>query len=153
MGKPRECSQQQIMGHVSAFKYMTALGARSKTKQGGRFYHWAHRRAHCLGGKQARNNLDAMTAAANYFTLFLLEMPLKKLLLDDKVPEVFIEGEVHFNPKTGLPFEIKYHLSWGLLDFLNITIDPMSHSRPSWDDCLMAQKLLTWEAEPASLSM
>ena len=134
IGEKRPVSQKSVMGNVSAFEVMKAIGVVVTEKQNGRSFHWAHRRGWALHGEQEKDNFDPMTAGSNFDTLFKLEAPLKKLLLEQELNEVSVKGEVEFDKENGLPFKVTYRLSWGTLDFIEVVIDPMSHRVPTVDE-------------------
>jgi hypothetical protein len=143
IGAKRPISQKQVMGNVSAFEVMKAIGVIITEKQNGRNFHWAHRRGWSLKGEQVKGNFDPMTAGSNYDTLFKIEAPLKKLLLDDEVDEVYVHGEVKFDNHSGLPFKITYKLSWGTKGFIEVVIDPMSHRVPTVDEHEVAKSFFS----------
>lgn len=145
IGAKRPISQKRVMGDVSAFEVMKELGVIITEKQNGRNFHWAHRRGWSLKGDQSKENLDPMTAGSNFDTLFKIEAPLKKLLLDSEseVDEVFIKGEVQFAKDSGLPFKITYKLSWGTIGYIQVVIDPMSHRVPTVDEHEVAKSFFT----------
>lgn len=134
MGAKRPCSQKSVWGNVTALEVMEAVGVVITEKQNGRSFHWAHRRGWSLHGEQKRENLDPMTAGSNYDTLFKVEAPLKKLLFEDKLSEIFVNGTINFDKDYGLPRKITYRLSWGTTSFIEIVIDPMSHRIPTVDE-------------------
>ena len=137
----RPVTQKRVMGNVSAMELMQAFGAVISDKQNGRNFHWAHRQGWSLCGDQSKYNLDPMTAGSNYDTLFKVEAPLKKLLFDEVVDEVQVNGEVIFDEERGLPFKITYRLSWGT-NCYDIVIDPMCHRVPTVDEHEVANKFL-----------
>ena len=134
VGVKRPIDQKMVMGGVSAVEVMKAIGVIVTEKQSGKKFHWAHRRGWSLHGEQDRDNFDPMTAGSNYDTLFKIEAPLKDLLFEKNIDEVFVKGEVEFDKENGLPFKISYNLSWGTLGFIQVIIDPMSHRVPTVDE-------------------
>ena len=139
----RPVSQKKAMGDVSALEIMQALGVIVTEKQSGRNFHLAHRRGWSLKGEQSKENLDPMTAGSNYDTLFKIEAPLKKILLDQEVDEVYVKGGVEFDNDSGLPFKVTYNLSWGTMDFIEVVIDPMSHRVPTVDEHEVAKSFFS----------
>ena len=131
VGAKRPIGQKQVMGDVSAFEVMKAIGVILTQKQNGRNFHWAHRHGWALKGGQIKENFDPTTAGSNYDTLFKIEAPMKKIIMDQKINKAFVAGEVVFDKDSGLPFKITYKLTWGTMEFIEIVIDPMSHRVPT----------------------
>lgn len=125
----RTVTQKTVMG-VSALDYIKSLSDLISDKLDGRSYHWAHRQGWSLNGSQVKDNLDPMTAGSNYDTLFKIEAPLKKLLLEDLVEKISVQGKVTFQ-ENGLLFKVEYNLTWGTANSLNVVIDPMNHRVPT----------------------
>jgi len=134
-----------VMGNITAIEIMRALGAIIEKNESGRKFHWAHRHGWSLNGEQSKENLDPTTAGSNYDTLFKVEAPLKKLLLNHEVDEVLVKGSIEFDKTSGLPYKIKYHLSWGTEKYIEIVIDPMSHRVPTVSEHEMALSFLETE--------
>jgi hypothetical protein len=140
-GVKRGCSQNQLMG-ISAKDLMEILGIVISEKSYHAF-HWGHRHGHSLGGMQMKDNLDAQTAACNYRTLFLIEDPLKHLLLSSSdYDTVKVKGDVTYQPDLPLPEEITYTLSWGNGRTLTTTVYPLSYARPSIQDNQVAKTVV-----------
>jgi hypothetical protein len=97
LNQPRIMSQNQVMDGISAIKALRELGLPINESENGHSCHWAHRQAHGFGGAQAKENLDSMTAAANYQTLMKVETPIFELLALKKAKEVLVSGIVLFH--------------------------------------------------------
>jgi hypothetical protein len=150
IGAQRPISQNRVMNDCSAIDTMKAMGAILLEKQNGRNFHWAHRQGWSLNGEQSQNNLDPTTAGSNYDTLFKVEAPLTKLLLDkdNGADEVCVHGEVEFDKEQGLPYKINYTLSWGTGEKIKVVIDPMSHRVPNVEEHEMALSFIKMNMAP-----
>lgn len=132
----RPCSQKKLFGGTTALDYLLfEIGLILSKKQNGRNFHWAHREGWSLGGAQEAANIDAMTAGANYATLFKVEDPIKKMLFEGfngnpPVENVRVKGKVIFAKGRDVPFKIIYKLFWGDHK-LKIFIDPLSDRVPT----------------------
>lgn len=130
----RPVSQKQVMGQVSAEELIKELGAKMSEEYTGKIaYHWAHRQGWSLNGAQSEENLDPMTAGANYHTLFKVEAPIRKMLLEGDLNQVHVRGTIVFNQQNGLPSKITYRFSEQPEDalFVEVIIDPMDHRVPT----------------------
>lgn len=143
----RPVTQTGVMG-ISADNAMKAIGAVINKKQG-KTFNWAHRRAWSLNGDQDVSNLDITTTGSNYDTLFKVEEPLRKLLFENGVNVVLVNGTIVFDDKMGLPEKIIYRLSWGTTSTIEVVIDPMDHRVPSVDEYEIASSLFA-EASQSS---
>ncbi len=146
---PRPITQTKVMKDISARQYLSIFGAEiiHQTQEKVKF-HWAHRRAWSLSGKQSKENLDAATAASNFDTLFKVETPLKILLESQLTDKVIVSGTVHFLNKTQRVAKlVVYHLKWGKGKECTIEIDPMSIRFPTQDEADAAIYMMEKESK------
>jgi hypothetical protein len=151
LNKPRFITQNRVMDGQSAISALRNLGFLIDQSQDGRSYHWAHREAYRFGGAQVKENLDPMTAAANYQTLIRAENPIFELLSQGKVKEVFVSGMVVFdeniviNEHRKVPARVLYCMSTNLREDkkVYICVDPLSHQKPTvGESCIAARFVL-----------
>ena len=129
----RPCSQKQVTGY-SAESFFDACGAIIVEKTRGSFYHLGHRHGWSLGGKQAVDNLDPATAGSNYSSLFYIESPLKKLLLEGECEVMTVNGVVKYHDELPLPEQITYELMWGNGRSAQVVIRPLEYDSPTKDE-------------------
>ena len=143
-------TQKQVMGGISAIDALRHLGLPIDASEDGRSYHWAHREAHRYGGAQAKENLDPMTAAANYQTLIKVEEPIFRLLDSSKAKEVMVSGMVLFHEELfkkenkKVPIQVLYCIGANEMDSnkVYVCIDPLSHQKPTYGESDIALSLL-----------
>lgn len=154
IGEGRPCSQKKVMENYSAFEIFKAVGAIIDEHETGRDFHWAHRHGWGLGGLQEVTNLDAMTAAANYNTLFRVEEPIRHLLVDCGLEEIDVCCEVTYNLETNLPSLVKYTLNSGQENEMSIMVDPMSRRLPKDCETELSKSILSesYSSEQSSTS-
>ena len=143
VGEKRPCSQKKVMENFSALEIFKAVGAIIDEQETGRNFHWSHRHGWGLGGSQDVANLDAMTAAANYNTLYRVEEPIRFLLVEGGLEEVDVCCEVTYNLETNLPSLVTYTLNAGQDNEVSIMIDPMSRRLPKDSETELSKSILS----------
>lgn len=140
----RPVSQKQVMAGVSAKNIIEELGAKMDKEYKEKIeYHWAHRQAWSLNGAQSQENIDPMTAGANYYTLVKVEAPIRRMLLNGYLNQLHVHGTIVFNQENGLPSQVIYRFSKSpeAEEFIEVIIDPMDHRRPTMDEHELACKI------------
>ena len=127
-GVPRPVSQGRVVG-LSAAEIFKKFGLISIDTPWGTHYHHAHRQGWMLEGSQSLANLDPATAGSNYQTLFFIESPAKRLVLEEGV-DIKVEGTVYYHETLPIPVKISYKLSWGNGRKIHKSIYPLEPEGP-----------------------
>ena len=105
-----------------------------------------------MNGAQSRKNLDAMTAAGNFQTLFKVESPIKHLLLTKQAQEIKVQGIVYFiDTQQRIAKSITYHFFWDKDKSCTVEIDPLNIRFPSREETRAAKFVIEQEARSPSI--
>lgn len=134
-GLKRRMSQYQLTG-ARCIEVFKMLGCEEPITITGHDYHWSHLIAYFLGGEHNKENLAPSTAAANYNTLELVELPIAEKLANDRVSSIDIEVSPYYGEdnESFIPDLLLFCLTWqspkdGDTHFEEIAINPRSYQR------------------------